>query len=104
MSCEWVSYTGKNSDFWSHEWSTHGTCALSLLPTQEDYFNTTIMLNNEYDPNVSDFSALPSSNSFFIYLSIIFPRQSMLRRIAGTLIGRWNFTELNVTFTDSKHS
>jgi hypothetical protein len=24
--------------------------------------------------------------------------------IAGTLIGRWNFTELNVTFTDSKHS
>lgn len=53
MSCEWVSYTGSNSAFWSHEWSTHGTCALSLLPTQEDYFNTTISLNNIYDPNVS---------------------------------------------------
>lgn len=52
MNCEWVSYTGSNSAFWSYEWSKHGTCALSLFPTQTDYFNATITLNNQYEPNV----------------------------------------------------
>ena len=53
-----VSYTGSNAGFWSYEWGKHGTCALPLLPTQQDYFNAAISLNNKYEPN----QALASSN------------------------------------------
>jgi hypothetical protein len=53
MSCEWVSYTGSNAAFWEYEWGKHGTCALSLLPTQEAFFNTSIALNNQFEANVS---------------------------------------------------
>lgn len=49
MACEWVSYTGTNSGFWSYEWSKHGTCALSLFPTQQEYFDAAITLNNEFE-------------------------------------------------------
>ena len=51
MSCEWVSYTGSNQGFWSHEWSKHGTCTLPLFPSQQDYFNSAIQLNNQFEPN-----------------------------------------------------
>lgn len=51
MSCEWVSYTGSNNAFWSYEYGKHGTCALPLFQTQENYFNSTIALNNQYDVN-----------------------------------------------------
>ena len=53
MSCEWVSYTGTNAGFWSYEWGKHGTCALSLFPTQQDYFNAAITTNNKYEVTVS---------------------------------------------------
>lgn len=52
MDCEWISLTGSNSGFWSHEWSKHGTCSLTVLPTQEDYFSKALLLNSEYDVNV----------------------------------------------------
>ena len=53
MQCEWVSYTGTNAGFWSYEWGKHGTCALILFPTQEDYFSAAINLNNKYEATVS---------------------------------------------------
>jgi ribonuclease T2 len=52
MDCEWLSLTNSNQGFWSHEWSKHGTCALDLLPTQEDYFQKALELNGIYDVNV----------------------------------------------------
>lgn len=58
MGCEWVSYTGTNAGFWSYEWGKHGTCALSLFPTQEDYFDASIDLNNKYEAT----QALEASN------------------------------------------
>jgi hypothetical protein len=39
-----------------------------------------------------------------IILPCIYDFPINIDRIAGTLIGCWNFTELNVTFPDSKHS
>jgi len=58
MTCEWVSYTGSNEGFWSYEWDKHGTCAMTLLPTQEDYFDASIDLNNKYEAT----QALEASN------------------------------------------
>lgn len=51
LSCEWVSYTGSNYGFWSHEWSKHGTCATSIFPSQQEYFSAAVKLNNNYEPN-----------------------------------------------------
>lgn len=61
MQCEWVSYTGTNAGFWSYEWSKHGTCALSLFPTQEDYFSAAINLNNKYEATVSNITSFSFS-------------------------------------------
>lgn len=57
MNCEWDSYTtntnfGSNENFWAHEWEKHGTCSLSVLPTQEDYFSKALELNDKYDIDV----------------------------------------------------
>lgn len=52
MACEWVSYTGTNSGFWAYEYGKHGTCATSLFPTQQEYFNAAITLNNQFEVTV----------------------------------------------------
>lgn len=57
MNCEWDSYTtntnsGSNEGFWAHEWEKHGTCSLTVLPTQEDYFSKALELNDKYDIDV----------------------------------------------------
>jgi ribonuclease T2 len=47
MALYWPSLNGPNNDFWSHEWSKHGTCAAlqdNLLSSQEKFFNTTLAL------------------------------------------------------------
>lgn len=44
MSSDWHSCYGSNFDFWSHEWSKHGTC--SGLQ-QIDYFNHILLLYSE---------------------------------------------------------
>ena len=36
-----------------YEWGKHGTCALPLFGTQAAYFNATIALNNQYEPNLA---------------------------------------------------
>ncbi|KXZ54538.1 hypothetical protein GPECTOR_4g603 [Gonium pectorale] len=46
---EWPSFMGTDGDFWDHEWSKHGTCALSLLPTEHKYFKTVLKLHWRYD-------------------------------------------------------
>lgn len=45
MNSEWQSLTGANSDFWSHEWSKHGTCTGS---SQHTYFQGALDLNEDY--------------------------------------------------------
>eukprot|EP00938_MAST-03A_sp_MAST-3A-sp1_P004185 g4185.t1 len=42
METNWASYTGQNQQFWSHEWSKHGTCSIPFLGTQHDYFSNAL--------------------------------------------------------------
>ncbi|KAL6768824.1 hypothetical protein ACKKBG_A16360 [Auxenochlorella protothecoides x Auxenochlorella symbiontica] len=51
LACTWVSYTGSNQEFWSYEWSKHGTCSLTLLTTQAEYFGAAVNLNTKYEIN-----------------------------------------------------
>ncbi len=47
MNVFWPSLSGPNTDFWSHEWSKHGTCAAlqdALVGSQEKFFNQTLAL------------------------------------------------------------
>lgn len=45
--------TGSNEGFWGSEWAKHGTCALSLFPSQQQYFSTALQLADKYDLDVS---------------------------------------------------
>ncbi|KAG0364073.1 ribonuclease T2-like [Gamsiella multidivaricata] len=59
MNTYWSSYTGDNNEFWSHEWSKHGTCVSTLNPScianyvqDEDvynYFSKALALRQQYD-------------------------------------------------------
>lgn len=42
MKTNWASYTGEDDQFWSHEWSKHGTCSTPVAKTQLDYFSKTL--------------------------------------------------------------
>ncbi|KDR85702.1 hypothetical protein GALMADRAFT_234739 [Galerina marginata CBS 339.88] len=33
MQTHWVDINGQNEQFWEHEWSTHGTCMSTLVPS-----------------------------------------------------------------------
>jgi ribonuclease T2 len=51
MNVRWPSIMGEmdGDDFWTHEWSRHGTCATSVFPTQHDFFSATLSLRDKYD-------------------------------------------------------
>ena len=42
METNWASYIGQNQQFWSHEWSKHGTCSTPFLGNQHDYFSNAL--------------------------------------------------------------
>lgn len=44
-------HSQNNIGFWQYEYNKHGTCALPALGSQENFFNTTLYLNNLYEPN-----------------------------------------------------
>ncbi|KAG2486449.1 hypothetical protein HYH03_014896 [Edaphochlamys debaryana] len=49
MEKEWPSFAGSDENFWEHEWSKHGTCALDVLPSEHKYFKTVLALHAQYD-------------------------------------------------------
>lgn len=48
MRRQWADYLGNEKGFWGHEWTKHGTCAMSRpgFETQNGYFSTTMDLHN----------------------------------------------------------
>jgi ribonuclease T2 len=48
-----VPAAGSDNEFWSYEWSKHGTCALSLFPDESAYFGAALALNGQYDINAA---------------------------------------------------
>eukprot|EP00191_Tetraselmis_sp_GSL018_P021634 CAMPEP_0177582708 /NCGR_PEP_ID=MMETSP0419_2-20121207/2907_1 /TAXON_ID=582737 /ORGANISM="Tetraselmis sp., Strain GSL018" /LENGTH=135 /DNA_ID=CAMNT_0019071999 /DNA_START=487 /DNA_END=894 /DNA_ORIENTATION=- len=38
-----------NKDFWEHEWSRHGTCAISRFHSERAFFETALKLHETFD-------------------------------------------------------
>jgi ribonuclease T2 len=52
-NCAWITSTSEsNEGFWGYEFNKHGTCAPTLT-SQEEYFATTLDLNDKYDLNTA---------------------------------------------------
>lgn len=43
LNTYWISDTGNNTEFWTHEWTKHGSCMFNNC-TQRQYFQTTLDL------------------------------------------------------------
>jgi ribonuclease T2 len=50
---DWPSFMGPDATFWEHEWSKHGTCALSIFSSEYKYFKTVLRMHHRYDLGVS---------------------------------------------------
>lgn len=48
MTQYWPSLNGGNQDFWSHEWTKHGTCA--GYSGQLEYFSSALAVRQQWDP------------------------------------------------------
>jgi len=64
MDVYWIDFddTTNGTSFWCHEWSKHGTCAMSdsLLSTEHAFFAAALQLNAKY--NITQ--ALDSANIY----------------------------------------
>lgn len=51
MNKFWPSFRGSNDDFWSHEWTKHGTCASSspYLKGELNFFSNTLKARASFD-------------------------------------------------------
>jgi len=47
LTYNWPSYQEDDFDFWSHEWSTHGTCWFTQTPLS--YFQTGLQYHEKYN-------------------------------------------------------
>ena len=65
LNAQWtdVHQNGAKHDFWKHEWSKHGTCAMQLENFSDEfkYFSKGIQLNDQYDITsmLSDSNIIP---------------------------------------------
>ncbi|GLI59989.1 hypothetical protein VaNZ11_002048, partial [Volvox africanus] len=49
LRSEWPTVYDSYEEFWDHEWSKHGTCALDVFPTEHSYFENILELHRLYD-------------------------------------------------------
>ncbi|KAJ5382235.1 hypothetical protein N7517_000146 [Penicillium concentricum] len=90
----WVDINGDNEDFWSHEWSKHGTCINTIEPScysgytpqQEvgDFFQTTVDLFKKLDTHKALAAAgiTPSTSKTYTLAAI----QAALTKLHGAKV------------------
>ncbi|KAG1680566.1 hypothetical protein FOA52_015013 [Chlamydomonas sp. UWO 241] len=63
----WPSYADSDVPFWEHEWSRHGTCAMSVMPNEHAYFKAVLDENHKYDLAVALSAAniVPSDTKYY---------------------------------------
>ena len=51
METYWISYTGPNQKFWSHEYNTHGSCYINKYNIEDprEFFSFSIGLFKKYE-------------------------------------------------------
>jgi len=94
LNYDWPSLTGPNTDFWTHEWSKHGTCSITGPITDiHDYFAAGIKLYDNYNitaalnseniyPSDSD---TYNANDMFNAISTFFHAKPAMQCISGQL-------------------
>ncbi|KAK9762596.1 hypothetical protein K7432_011521 [Basidiobolus ranarum] len=101
MNTYWVSYTGDNSEFWTHEWDKHGTCVSTLSPhcygedyqqyeEMIDYFDSVIQLHQQFDiyGALSDAGITPGNS---------YSKQDMVNAVKKSLnVDAWFHCKSNV--------
>ncbi|EFJ52050.1 S-like RNase, partial [Volvox carteri f. nagariensis] len=69
LEVEWPStfFSSENAEFWEHEWSKHGTCALDIFPSEHSYFGHILKLHWRYDLSAALRKAniLPSTSTAY---------------------------------------
>eukprot|EP01117_Protostelium_nocturnum_P001760 TRINITY_DN1217_c0_g1_i1.p1 TRINITY_DN1217_c0_g1~~TRINITY_DN1217_c0_g1_i1.p1 ORF type:complete len:229 (+),score=64.99 TRINITY_DN1217_c0_g1_i1:29-715(+) len=66
LYADWYDYQGNGYSFWEHEWSKHGTCAISdpIIGNELKFFTTALKLHDQVDvPKVLSAQGIVPSNS-----------------------------------------
>jgi ribonuclease T2 len=69
--------------FWEHEWTKHGTCALSInsqIKNENDYFSVSLSLRDKFDfgPILAEAKIIPSDTLLYSLDNIISAVQAKL--------------------------
>eukprot|EP01132_Coremiostelium_polycephalum_P004612 gene4612-5761_t len=68
LDTDWPSLTGPNTDFWTHEWSKHGTCSITGPITDiHSYFSSGLKLYSTYNitKGLEENNIYPSSSNTY---------------------------------------
>lgn len=91
---------GRKGSFWGHEWEKHGTCALSVIPDEYEFFRTSLIIYFKYNVSevLSEAGYVPSNSEKYPIGGIISAIQNAFHTTPEIACSNGAVVELRLCF------